>query len=243
MAKIKQVISIYPVTLYLIPLLLLFLFTSCDKSTDPKETKGSITGKVRYGQTAIHPAFIFCGDSLWATTDESGSYSITSVDEGSISLLCSAINYRDTTSQVQVSGGQTVTHDFYMTPDTSTGYVRGEFQDIILFNDSLLHHPSMANWDAQQIWQSSTGATLISKFLQYDVPRAKIYLDGTQISITDDWAQFAFKLQSGTYRITGTCDGYYDASETVTVLPGKLADAVYVTFFMMRIWTPKLVMK
>ncbi len=238
MAKIKRILSIY-----LLPLLLVFLFTVCDKSTDPKETKGSITGKVMYNTTALPSAYIFIGDSLRATTDELGSYSIASVEEGIYSLLCSAINYRDTISQVQVSGGQTVTRDFYLNPDTTFGWIRGEFQDIILFEDSLLTHPSMANWDAQQIWQASTGATMIGKFLLYNVPRQKIYLGDSLVSITDDWAQYALKIQCGTYRLTGTCDGYYDAAEVVTVLPGKLDDARFVNFFMMRNSAPKLATK
>jgi Carboxypeptidase regulatory-like domain len=235
MANIKRIISIY-----LIPLLLVFLLANCDKSTGPKETKGNITGKVMYNTTALPSAYIFIGDSLRATTDDSGAYSITSVDEGSYNLLCSALNYHDTTSQVQVSGGQTVTRDFYLIPDTTTGWIRGEFQDIILFNDSLVNHPSMANWDAQQVWQASTGATMIGKFLLYNVPRQKIFLGDNQISITDDWAQYALKIQCGTYQLTGTCVGYYDANEVITVLPGGLNDATYVNFFMMRISPPKL---
>jgi len=230
------------VVLYGIAIAVLFFSSSCDKSTNPKEkeTKGNINGTVRHGTTAITSAWLFIGDSLYAATDDSGNYSITALLEGNYDLLCSAINYRDSISQVQVTGGNTITCNFDLPADTTTGYVRGEFQDIILFNDSLVNHPSMANWDAQQIYQSTTGATLISKFLQYDVPRAKIYLGASQISITDDWAMFSVKMQCGTYRITGRCDGYHDANEVVTVLPGKLGDAVYVTFFMMRNPPPKL---
>jgi hypothetical protein len=243
MVKIKQVIFTNPIPIYFIPFLLLLLFTSCDKSTDPKETKGNIAGKVVYNSTVLPSAYIFIGDSLMATTDDSGAYSITSVNEGGYELLCSALNYRDTTSQVQVSGGQTVIRDFYLVPDTTAGWIRGEFQDIILFNDSLINHPSMANWDAQQVWQASTGATMIGKFLLYNVPRQKIYLGESMVSITDDWAQFALKIQCGTYQLTGTCEGYYDANEVVTVLPGKLSDAIFVNFFMMRIPTPKLIVR
>jgi hypothetical protein len=228
-----------------VSLALLFLYSSCDKSTEPKEkeTKGNISGKVMYGTTALTSAYLFIGDSLRATTDDSGSYAIMSLQEGNYDLLCSAINFQDDISQVLVIGGNTITCDFFLIPDTSTGYIRGEFQDIILFNDSLLTHPSMANWDAQQIWQSTTGATMISKFLGYDVPRPKLYLDDVQVAPADEWAQFAFKIQCGTYLITGRCEGYFDASEVVKVLPGKLDNANFITFFMMRSASPKIVMK
>jgi hypothetical protein len=81
---------------------------------------------------------------------------------------------------------------------------------------------------------------MIPKNLLYNVPRQKIYLGDSLVSITDDWAMYALKIQCGTYRITGTCDGYYDAAEIVKVLPGKLDAATYVNFFMMRTSTPKL---
>jgi hypothetical protein len=224
---------------------LLLFFITCNRSTEPKETLGSITGKVMNGQAmgmpAIHPAFIFHGDSLWATTDNSGEYSITAVTEGNYILLCSAINYRDTTIQVQVRGGSTVTCNFNLTPDSSYGWIRGEFQDLVLFNDSLLTHPAMANWDAQQIWQGTTGATMIGKFLQYNVPDRQVYLGDSLLTKTDDWALYSLKIQCGTYQFTGSCEGYYDANEVVKILPGTVLTAIYVNFFLMRKPTPKFV--
>ena len=237
MKKIRRIFSIN-----LIPLCLVFLFTTCDNSTDPeeKETKGNITGKVMYGMTALPSVYIFIGDSLRATTDDAGTYSITSLEEGSYNLLCSAINYRDTISQVQVSGGSTVTCDFDLIPDTTTGWIKGEFQDIILFHDSLQNNPEMAYWNAEQIYQGTTGATLINKFLQTYVADRWIYLGDSLVSKTDDWAMFSLKIQCGTYQLTGRCEGYYDATEVVTVLPGTLANPRYVNFFMTRKSAPKL---
>ena len=104
--------------------MLLVIFIKCDNATEPKESKGSISGTVNnlmLGDVAtVHPAYIFLEDSLIATTDELGKYSITLIEKGSYFLTCSALNYRDTTEQVHVIAGKTETHDFYLTPDFSS---------------------------------------------------------------------------------------------------------------------------
>jgi hypothetical protein len=224
----------------------LFFLTTCDKSTDPEEpeeTVGNISGKVMSGTASLKRAYIFIGDTLRATVNSSGEYSISSLEEGNYNLLCSAINYRDTINQVQVIGGSTVTCNFDLTPDITTGWIKGEFQDIVLWEDSLLVDPEMDYWDAAMIYQATTGATMISKFLQYNVPKQRIYLEDSLISITDDWAMFSLKIQCGTYPITGTCEGYYDVTEVVKVVPSVLDSARYVNFFMTRKPAPKLIVK
>ena len=219
-------------------------FISCDKSTGPTETLGSITGTVMNGQATgtqiIHPAYIFSGDSLLATTDESGKFSILNLQEGNHNFICSALYFRDTTAQIQISGGKTVTHDFYLIPDSTIGLVYGEFQELNLFNDSLQTHPAMASWDASQIYDRTTGATMIDKFLQYDVPDRKIYLGDSLLTKSDSWATYLFRIQCGTYQFRGTCEGYYDQTEVVTIPEDH---PVYVNFFLLRIPAPKLITK
>jgi hypothetical protein len=217
--------------------LTLFLMT-CDSSTDPKETKGTLQGTVWYGSSGIYPAFIFSGDSLWATTDENGHYLISALEEGNYELLCSALNYRDTTVQVAVSGGKTTTFDIDLVPDTSTGLIYGEFQDIILFNENVQTNPELAYWNPMMIYQATTGATMIDKFLQYDVPDRQIWLGDSLLRKSDEWGQFVLRLQIGTYPLSGSCAGYYSISRVVKVLPDTI---VYVNFFMNRTDQPKLV--
>ena len=219
----------------ILAILILFLsMISCDhnNSTGPKETKGTVQGTVKsVNDTPIHPAYLFSQDSLLANANEQGKYTITSIEEGSLTLTCSALNYRDTTVQVQVQGGQTVIVDFMMTPDSTMGKVFGEFQDMNLFADSLKTNPSLANWDAKYIFDAVTGATIQYKTLKYPVPDRKVYLGDSLLAIADAWGQYWFKIQCGTYRITGSCDGYNDASRVIKVLPDT---RVYVNFFLTR---------
>jgi hypothetical protein len=230
--------------IFIFQLYLLLFFISCDRSTGPKDTLGSITGTVMNGQAAgmpaIHPAYIFSGDTLLATTDEYGKFSISEIQENIYNFTCSALYFRDTTEQIHISGGKTVTHDFYLIPDSTTGLVYGEFQDLNLFNDSLVTHPGMADWDAEQIWQGVTGATLQTKTLHYNIPDRNVYLGDSLLARTDGFAQYAFRLQCGTYQIKGTCEGYYDATEVVKITPDHHS---YVNFFLIRVPTPKFISK
>jgi len=219
-------------------------FIKCDNATEPKEIRGTVTGAVKNvlpgDGSIIHPAYIFLEDSLIATTNESGEYAIYSIEQGSYLLICSSLGYRDTTTQVQVVGGKTVTHDFYLTPDSSTGRIYGEFQDMTLFNNNLETNPSMAEWDDEQIFASVTGATIQAKTLMYDVPDRKVFLGDSLLAITDGFGQYWIEIQCGTYCITGTCEGYKDAMQVIKVLPDT---RVYVNFFLYREAAAKLTLR
>lgn len=219
----------------ILQILFISFFIKCDNATEPKETKGIVTGTVKNvllgDGSIIHPAYIFLEDSLIATTNEFGEYSISSIENGSYFITCSSLGFRDTTTQVQVIAGKTVTHDFYLTPDSSTGRIYGEFQDMTLFNNSLETNPSLAEWDAEQIFASVTGATIQAKTLMYDVPDRKVFLGDSLLAITDGFGQYWIEIQCGTYCITGSCEGYKDAMQVIKVLPDT---RVYVNFFLYR---------
>ena len=214
----------------------LLMMTNCDdKSTEPKPTSGTIEGNVKSilpgNLSTIHLAYVFIDDSLLATTDENGNYVIAPIEEGTYQLTCSAINYRDTTEQVQVLGGKTLIHDFYLTPDSSTGRIYGEFQDVTLFNQNIQTNPSLVDWDAKQIFNDITGATIQAKTLQYDVPDRKVFLGDSLLAISDGWGQYWFQIQCGTYPITGRCEGYYDTTKVIKIMADTRS---YVNFFLYR---------
>jgi hypothetical protein len=215
---------------------IMLVVITCDKNpSEPKPTIGTIQGNVKSilpgNSTAIHPAYIIVEDRLLATTDENGNYVIASIEEGTYQLTCSALNYRDSTEQVSVLGGKTINHDFYLTPDSSIGRVYGEFQDVTLFNQRLQADPSLAQWDAKKIFDAATGATVQAKTFGYEIPNRKVFLGDSLLAISDVWGQYWFKIQCGTYPITGSCEGYYDSTQVIKVLPDARS---YVNFFLRR---------
>jgi len=223
---------------YILPLLLvigiIFTCLSCDNTTEPKETHGTITGSVlniSRSDSPVHPAYLFWNDSLLTTTDENGEFTIAELERGSYQIICSAVNFLDTTELISVKAGKTTSHIFYLTPNSVSGIVLGEFEDMTLYNEILAADTSKLGWDAQEVYQGGTGATLQSKTLGYEVPDRKVWLGDSLLAQADNWGQYSFKLQCGTYPITATCEGYYSINTVITVIPDELN---YVNFFMYR---------
>jgi hypothetical protein len=215
---------------------LLLVWMGCRHSTELIWTEGSVQGTVRCllpggGASAVHPAFIFWGDSLLATTDPHGSYLINDLEIGRYDLLGSALYCGDTTLAVQVQGGQTVTLDFNLRSDSTTGLVVGEFQDAFLFQQRLLEDSALANWSEQQICDAATGATLQSKTLEYLVPDRFVLLEDSAMATADVWGQYGCFIPSGTYPLVGSCEGYKSVMHVVKVLPDS---RVYLNFILHR---------
>ena len=219
----------------LLPLLAVSLWIACKQTTEPKTRSGDVRGTVRSaspGDTSvIRSAFIFLEDSLLATSDPAGAYSVSSLPEGTYRLTCSAAGHRDSTMQVRVEGGNTAVLDFYLIPDFSTGRVFGEFQDQNLFNDALKTNPSMADWDSKTLYDATTSATIQVKTLKHDVPERRVTLGDSLLAAADGWGQYVFKIRTGTYAITGSCEEYESVTQFVTVEPNGRQ---YVNFFLPR---------
>jgi hypothetical protein len=216
-------------------LLLLPFCLSCLRrsATGPAETGGFVSGFVRNAaRAAVHPAFVTAGDTLLAATDDQGRYAFALKADGPVLLTCSALNYRDTTAQIQVAGGRTVSADFTLTANLAAGKVYGEFEDNALFAESIITHPSIRDWDPQQVFDGTTGATIQGKTYGHEVPERRVFLGDSLVAYGDSWGQFWFKVPCGTYPLRGTCEGFSDALRVVRVAPD--ADA-YVNFFL----TPK----
>ena len=216
----------------------------CDHTSEPKETAGAIRGTVFNGlsdeMTPVYPAYIFVEDSLWAITDSNGMYSIPSILEGTYDFICSSLYYLDDAEQIRVTGEQTTTHDFYLTPDSLTGVVFGEFQDLNIFQDSLASNSAIGEWDAEQVFNAVTGATIQSKTLDYLVPDRKVTMNDSLLAVSDAWAQYWFIVQQGTYYVKGACEGYEEIGQVIKVVPDTYH---YYNFFLPREGAAKPVSK
>jgi hypothetical protein len=51
------------------------------------------------------------------------------------------------------------------------------------------------------------------------------------LDLSDDWGQYCFEIQCGTYPITGCCENCGDASWVAKVLPGT---SIYANLFLRR---------
>jgi hypothetical protein len=67
--------------------------------------------------------------------------------------------------------------------------------------------------------------------LEYEVPERQVFLGDSLLTVSDGFGQYWFELQSGTYWIRGSCEGYKDVSQVVRVLPDS---KTYYNFFLPR---------
>lgn len=222
-----------PIVLVIVTLSLCLIH--CGESVESGETLGSISGTVQSGGMTgvlpVHPAYLFLNDSLAATTDRQGRFSISSVEEGARNLTCSALEYSDAEAQIYVLGGMRSTYNFFLIPDTTKAKLYGEFQDLVLFGEAVASDPSLLQWDVRQIFDGFTGATIQSKTLRYEVPNRYVYLGDSLLAVSDGFGQFWTEVQCGTYCLTGRCQGYREASQVVKIVPGRKN---YLCFFLDR---------
>jgi hypothetical protein len=189
---------------------------SCDKE-DQAGTVLLGTVKNMLDDETVHPAFLILGNELLSTIDESGTYEITSLDPGIYSLVCSAINYADKTMQVELKEGHVVTYDFLLSPDSSEGRVYGELHDQTLYDEQLIVNPSLADWNAKELFDGVSGATLQTMTFGLDLPTSEIYIGDSLFSVTDGFGQYWFDVQPGTYPLRVSSIAYRDTMQIVKV--------------------------
>ncbi len=93
---------------------------------------GTVSGVVTSSTTnaAISGATVLYGGGS-TTTNASGAYSLTGVPAGSVNLVASASGFNSQTITVTITGGQTSTANFSLTPvTTTTGTVTGQITNI-----------------------------------------------------------------------------------------------------------------
>lgn len=199
-------------------IIVIFLFCRCSNDTEPV-IENTIIGTVinQLNQKPIYPAYIIYNNELLATTNEDGSFEITSLKAGEYSLICSAVNFSDKVMQVNIEDGQIVKNDFILSPDYTMGELIGEFQDKLLLDEIFINDPTIAEWDEEKIFDGVTGATIQKKNKPVPVVMSHVYLGDSLLVKADDYGQYWFEIQSGTYPITVVSEGYYDQLRIVKV--------------------------
>jgi hypothetical protein len=209
--------------LLLIAFVLVLISISCDKESQGETILTGTVENMVDGE-AIFPAFLIFGDELLATTQKDGVYEIKSLEPGSYTLVCSAIDYGDKTIQVEVSEGETVSIDFQMSPDDRKGRVYGEFHNNALFLDQLTANPEKATWSGKELFDGVSGATIETSF---DMPSSTVLVGDSLYAYADGYGQFWFDIQSGTYPVTGTSSGYNDTMLILRIEPDTEVYANY----------------
>jgi hypothetical protein len=203
-----------------------------DTPTEPKTEKSLIFGFIQDATTGLaigHPAWVLKGDKLLATTNSTGAFEIQSLDAGTYTFTGAALDHRDTSFTVQVAKGDTVQVDFRLAPDNIEKRVIGEFQNAVMFRDSLSVRPEMAGWTGKQIYDELTGATIQGKPPMDDFNEHQVFIGDSLVSTADNWGQYSFRLKANTVPLRGVCPGYRDTVIVATLSP---AGRIIVNFFM-----------
>ena len=216
---------------YISPLILILTVLICISCDKESQTGTVLLGTVRNSQDdqAIYPAFLILGNELLATTNESGSYEINSLDPGIYSLVCSAINYGDKTMQLELKEGKEISNDFILSPDHSEGRVYGELHDQTLYDEELMSNPSMADWSGKELYEGVSGATIQTVTFGNDLASSEIYIGDSLVDITDGFGQYWFDVQSGTYPIRISSIDYRDTMQIIKV---EADSRMYVNFIL-----------
>lgn len=205
---------------------LLLFAGSCEKN---ESTESGIKGKVKSStqDAVIHPAYIIHDQEHMATTDEDGSYEITTLEEGIYTLVCSALNYGDQTMQLIIEKGAIVSQDFLLTPDEQTGTVYGELHDQVLYDEQLISNPGMADWTGKELFDGVSGATIQKKSFP-DLPPGDIYIGDSLFFSTDEYGQYWSDIQHGTYPIRVTLSGYGESMQILRIVPDSSVFANFI---------------
>lgn len=219
----------------LIPIILaaICILNSCKEKDKPDTTSGQllITIKEQQNSNSGIRAYLFLNDSLYGKTDVQGTYENNSIKTGSYTLTCSAINFRDTSLNIKIVGGEATKLNFYLLSDTSVGTVYGEFQDLAIFKQKSANKPQMLTWDEHEIYDGVTGATIYKIGYPDPIPPRNVILGDSILAVSDGFGQYWFTIQSGTYPVTGACYGYSDTSGIIKILPGSKN---YFNFFLRK---------
>ena len=205
----------YKFKLLLAVFVMALITSGCDKEEQGETTLAGTVENMVDGEP-ISPAFLIIGEKLLSTSQKDGTYEIKSLEPGSYTLVCSAINYGDKTIQVEVTVGKTVYMDFQLSPDNRKGRVYGEFHNDSLFQDQLTTNPEKATWNGKELYDGVSGATIETSF---DMPSSSILVGDSLFAYADGYGQFWFDIQCGTYPITGSSSGYNDSMLIIHVEP------------------------
>ena len=205
----------------------LLLFAGCCEKNESTESGIKGTVKDIAQDAVIHPAYIIHDQELMATTDEDGSYEITTLEEGIYTLVCSALNYGDQSLQLIIEKGAIVSQHFLLTPDEQTGTVYGELHNQVLYDEQLILYPGMADWTGKELFDGVSGATIQKKSFP-DLPPGDIYIGDSLFFSTDEYGQYWSDIQHGTYPIRVSLPGYRDSMQILRIVPDSSAFANFI---------------
>ncbi len=206
---------------------ILMLYAGCSEKIESTETGIKGTVKDIAQNAVIFPAYIIHGQELLATTDEDGSYEITSLEEGIYTLVCSALDYGDQSLQLVIEEGAIVSLDFLLTPDEHTGTVYGELHDQVLYDEQLISDPGMADWTGKELFDGVSGATIQKKSFP-DLPPGDIYIGDSLFFSTDEYGQYWGDIQHGTYPVWVFLAGYRDSMQILRIVPDSSVFANFI---------------
>jgi TonB-dependent receptor len=102
------------------------------------QSTGTITGTIvdaETGETIIGANVVIEGTITGASTDIDGKYSIRGIDEGTYTFVYSYISYqKQTVTDVEISGGEVLTLDISLQPETE------ELDDVIVTASAILNN-------------------------------------------------------------------------------------------------------
>ncbi len=208
-----------------------FILNACKKESN-QQIQTFLSGTLRNQQTqeSIFPAYIISGSQLLAFTDTDGNYRIEDLAEGNYTFTYSALGFSDFEKQVLVKKEDSEIVPVELVPNDSEGKVIGEFQDKYVFNDELVKNPDMADWDQKQIHDGTTGATIQEKNGAV-IQGSKLYLGDSLLAIADEYGQYWFQIQSGTYPFTISCAGYQIKD---TIIKVEADTKKYINFYLLK---------
>lgn len=203
--------------------ILLFLtfviyFNACEDSTSPLKNTSTLSGKITNSATgtSVPQVFIFLEDSLLTTLIKKTDYSFE-LESGMSLLTFSAIGYED--KKLELNLNENTTQNIELIPSSDKGRVYGEFQDIIKFQENVEENENMETWNEEEIYDGVTGATILEENSVTTFQQAELFIADSLLRYGDVYGQYWFEIQTGTYPISGKCEGYSSKTQIITVLP------------------------
>jgi len=194
-------------------LIVLVGILSCKNPSSSKKDgrlKGTIT------QIANNtPVYIIINDSLVCTTDINNNFSVD-LEYGDHEILLSAIGYLDENISVSINGNKNM--DIQLTENSETGRIYGEFQDLDVFQQRISQNSDLENWTEKDICDGVTGATIMEDNYEFEFKQPQLFIGDSLIKYADVYGQYWIEVQSGTYPLTGKCEGFSSKTEIIKVM-------------------------
>jgi len=216
------------VTLYCL-ITILIAIVSCDKAEKPEISEFIYSGEIiSTNGESIYPVYIIESNKLINIISENNLFSIE-LALGKHEILFSAIGYNDNIVSLDLSSD--LNTEIIFEASSEIGRVYGEFQDSVFFQQKISENNEIASWNALQVFDGVTGATIQEDNSSTDFEQAQLFIGDSLLRYADVYGQYWIEMQCGTYPITGKNAGYIDKTTVIKVEPDS---KVYYNFFMVE---------